>query len=124
MTDLPEAAFVVFTEMTDEDGWVWHPTLRKGATAADIEGAFKAIQAFKAQAVKYGFKPYVKKSSFGTGAKAPIEYYNARICPQDAGRLIKKTSKEGKPFLVCENGKYDALTKTRSGCKFFEFLII
>jgi hypothetical protein len=67
---------------------------------------------------KGGYSVPVQKS-FG---KKEIVYVEGKKCPECGGRLIKKVSKEGKEYHACENGKYDFLTKTTSGCKFVDWL--
>jgi hypothetical protein len=67
--------------------------------------------------VEKGYKPQPQKSY---GAPKSVEYIDGRMCPKDGGKLVKKVSKEGKAFAVCENGKY--VNGVKSGCDHFEWL--
>lgn len=65
-----------------------------------------------------GYKPQEKRS-FG-GYQKKEEYVEGIKCPKDQGRIILKKSREGKPFHVCENGKFT--NGVKSGCDFFKWV--
>ena len=59
-------------------------------------------------------KPQPAKSYGGFKAEKKV----VGKCPKDGGNLIEKTSKAGKVYWACENGRYDFTTKTTSGCSY------
>lgn len=86
-----------------------------------------AIQPFldKAQkainwALENGFEAPPQRNFFQKKEKV-VDYVEGRTCPTDGGKLIKKTTKDGKTFVECENRKYDFTTRTTSGCSFIEW---
>jgi hypothetical protein len=50
-----------------------------------------------------------------------VEYVEGRVCPVDGARLVKKTTKDGKVIVECENRKFDFATKQTTGCSFIEW---
>ena len=113
--EILEAQYVVFTEIIDEDGFVWHPTLRKGATEADVMGMFIAIDALRNQAKIGGYKPYTRP--VGGFAKKPVEYIEGRVCPVCQGKLVKGPP-GGRIQEKCEANKWDPVQKKNIGCSY------
>ncbi len=90
-------------------------TLREMTGTALLE----KITALEAKLETLGYKPQIK---LAFGQKKEIEYVQGQVCPLCKGRLIKAISKAGKEFHKCENGKYNAMTRTTDGCKFVDWL--
>ena len=82
------------------------------------EALLVKITALEKKLEDLGYKPQLKQT-FG---KKEVEYVEGRVCPLCNGRLVKKISKNGKPFHKCENGKWDAINKVSIGCKFIDWL--
>ena len=71
--------------------------------------------------VDLGYTAQVK--SYGGGkAKAPVVYVEGEECPKCGGKLLDKTTKNGKKMHECENRKYDFTTKTTTGCEYVKWL--
>ena len=104
-----EAQYVVFTEIVDEDGFVWHPTLRKGATEKDIIGMFAAIESLKNQAKLGGYKPYIRQSGF---PKKEVKIIEGRTCPVCQGKIVEGS---GRQKERCENYKWSMTEKKNIG---------
>ena len=114
MTDFPEAPASVTLSVTTPSGYPALFTIRDEKVSelvkkiTTIEESFKEL-GYKPQERNYGKKDY------------PKDYVEGRVCPKDAGRLLNKTSKAGKKYIACENGKYNPTTKVTEGCAYVEW---
>ena len=69
---------------------------------------------------KLGYKPQVK-TAFG---KKEVEYVQLNgspmVCPMcKVGKVKIIHAKDGKTYYGCDQSKYDPITKTSTGCKYF-----
>lgn len=112
--DLQEAPASVTYSIQSAGGFNALFTVREMSGTALID----KMTVIEKSLVEKGYKPQPLKSY---GASKTVEYVEGRVCPKDGGKLIKKVSKEGKPFAVCENGKF--INGVKSGCDHFEWLV-
>lgn len=82
-----------------------------------LEQAKKAID----YALTQGFEAPPARNWGGQKKEKIVEYVEGRTCPTDGGKLIWKTTKDGRRFISCENQRYNFQTKQVEGCKFTEW---
>jgi hypothetical protein len=83
-----------------------------------VNELIKKITIVEEKLDELGYKPQVKQVF---GQKKEVEYVEGKVCPKDGGRLIKKLTKDGKPYHKCENGKWNPVSGP-SGCDFVDWL--
>lgn len=111
-SNLPEAPASVTYSITSRDGYNALFTVRDTdgihllQTMSIIEDKLKALL----------YIPQVKPVF---GQKKEIEYVPDKKCLKCGGRLKIIHAKNGGTYWSCENGKYDYLTKQKTGCDFF-----
>lgn len=117
-----EAPVVAFTNVKSPKGFNWSYTMR-GESGDDI---VPKMLKFEDWCLEKGWTPNEIKS--GGYPKKEKEYAmkdGQKIqCPQcKTGFLLKKIStKTGKEFRPCENGKYNIVTKQTEGCTYTDWL--
>lgn len=114
---LPEAASVAYTNIKTKNGYHWSFTMRCDTVGKLIE----QIDAMESVFITKGWiAEEIRNSGF---TKKEKEYVEGKLCPKCGSRLIKKTTKDGRPYHTCENYKYDFITKTNKGtCDFVDWL--
>lgn len=112
---MEEAPASVTYSVTSKSGFNALVTSR----ANTFQDLFKQMQTIEALLSQEGYIPQVKQVF---GAKKPVTYIEGRVCPEDGGRLIDKTTNSGKKCEECENRKYDFKTKQTSGCSYIKWL--
>ena len=117
-----ESPVVAFTNVKSVKGFNWSYTMR-GATGKEI---LEKMEKFEDWCLEN--KWTANELNRGGFAKKEKEYAmkdgNKIQCPQcKTGFLLKKIStKTGKEFRPCENGKYNAITKQTEGCTYTDWL--
>lgn len=109
-----EMPVVMFTNYKRTDGFEVSLTLRGTNVSTVATELNKSIETIKAN----GGTP-VSRQSKGYPPKV-VDYVVGRVCPLDGGKLINPPVGTNRP-IKCENGKYDFITKTTSGCTFTEW---
>lgn len=117
MTDKPEnnsteAPASVTYDVESKNGFTMLFTVR-GTSGLELLDVMDSIEA---KLIAKEYKPHIKQS---WGAKKETEYVDGKVCLEDGGRLKIIHAKDGKTYWGCENSRYDAATKTKSGCKGF-----
>jgi hypothetical protein len=111
--DLPESPTSVTYSITSPKGYNALLTVRDGEF-----GVLSTKMSFVEEWLdKKGYKPQVRGF-----AKKEIEYLEGKKCPACGGRMIKKTTKQGKEFHKCENGKWNPTTNQNEGCSYVDWL--
>lgn len=113
-SQLPEAPASVTYNVVSKDGFSALVTHRSDT----IKELLEHMETIEQKLLEKGYKPQVR----GGGFKREVEFVEGRICPKCNGKLIKKTSKAGKMFYKCENGKYDFVAQKNTGCDYVDWL--
>lgn len=115
LNELPEAPASVTYSIVSPTGYNALFTIRE-MTGLDL---LTKMTALEKKLDEMGYKPQIKTSF---GQKKEVVYVPNAECPKCKGRLIDKTSKNGKRFHECENRKYDFKTGVTSGCEYINWL--
>jgi hypothetical protein len=111
--NIPEAPASVTYSITTAKGYSALFTLRDMTGTGLLEKMDQVEEVFE----KKGYKPQVRGF-----AKKEVTFVEGKKCPKDGGRLIEKIStKTGKKFLKCENGRWNPQTGP-SGCDYIDWL--
>lgn len=110
---IPEAVASVTYSVQNKDGFGALVTFR----ADTAENLLKLMLGIEPKLSELGYSPQARKS----GGYAPKPKVVAGVCPKCGGNLLAKTSKTGKNYKTCENGKYDFTTKQTIGCDHIEW---
>jgi UDP-N-acetylmuramyl tripeptide synthase len=117
-TDFPEAPASVTYSITSEGGFNILFTVRAEAGLELLD----TMTAIEAKLLKLKYKPQIKNVF---GQKKEIEFVKTpdgadMLCPQcKIGHVKIIHAKDGKTYYGCDQSKYDPITKTSTGCKYF-----
>lgn len=110
--DFPEALASNTFKVRSAKGFEHLFTVRDDSVSTLIE----KIETLEDALLAKGWIPLEQNAKF---PKKETEFVEGKVCPKDGGKLkIISSKKDGKTYWTCENGKYDYLTKTTSGCNF------